>query len=456
MTKLRNWVKHLTLPQQLSAILLVTVSFFTVFIFVFLSGNIESFVNSEMLSVIRRNQQAAIANYKEYGTLLSGEEDQTIINVIYVDHHVDRQVGLSLLTPSVQQELSGYTLMYDELVSRTSDGQWFKLTSIDSETKIITMVSKPFQNSFKQMLLEVVYLTLLGMIIMFLLLIIWVGFIIHPLNQIRQYIEKIRKGEEATLMVDRGDEIGELATAVVEMNAELTRQEKVKQEMIQNISHDLKTPIATIKSYGESIKDGIYPYETLEKSVDVIIENANRLEKKVKGLLMLNRIDYLTYMSKEDDTVDMYDVVSKVILSTKQIRSDVTLKMNEKHATFKGSEEPWRVVIENLIENALRYAKSVIEITIDDDRVSVRNDGKPLDDHEMKHLFTPYEKGKEGQFGLGLSIVKKVVNSYGYKVDAENTEDGVIFTLHGDVRQKPRKQRERQNRRPRKEKGVSN
>ena len=48
--------------------------------------------------------------------------------------------------------------------------------------------------------------------------------------------------------------------------------------MIHNISHDLKTPIATIKSYGESIKDGIYPYDTLEKSVDVIIENADRLE----------------------------------------------------------------------------------------------------------------------------------------------------------------------------------
>ena len=62
------------------------------------------------------------------------------------------------------------------------------------------------------------------------------------------------------------------------MREELLKQEKTKEEMIHNISHDLKTPIATIKSYGESIKDGIYPYETLEKSVDVIIDNADRLE----------------------------------------------------------------------------------------------------------------------------------------------------------------------------------
>ena len=60
-----------------------------------------------------------------------------------------------------------------------------------------------------------------------------------------------------------------------------------------NVSHDLKTPIATIKSYGESIKDGVYPYDTLEKSVDVIIRNAERLEKKVYSLLYLNRVEYL-------------------------------------------------------------------------------------------------------------------------------------------------------------------
>ena len=64
------------------------------------------------------------------------------------------------------------------------------------------------------------------------------------------------------------------------MEYKLLKQEKTKEDMIHNISHDLKTPIATIKSYGESIKDGIYPYDTLEKSVDVIIENAERLEKK--------------------------------------------------------------------------------------------------------------------------------------------------------------------------------
>ena len=63
--------------------------------------------------------------------------------------------------------------------------------------------------------------------------------------------------------------LGEMATAIVKMNDELKKQDKAKEDMIHNIRMISKTPIATIKSYAESIKDGIYPYGTLESSVDV-------------------------------------------------------------------------------------------------------------------------------------------------------------------------------------------
>ncbi|MEI3147877.1 MAG: histidine kinase dimerization/phospho-acceptor domain-containing protein [Merdibacter sp.] len=90
--------------------------------------------------------------------------------------------------------------------------------------------------------------------------------------------------------------------------------------MIHNISHDLKTPIATIKSYGESIKDGIYPYETLEKSVDVIIENADRLEAKVHSLLYMNRVEYLISQDNNGAVTNMKDVVEKVLLNIAVIK----------------------------------------------------------------------------------------------------------------------------------------
>ena len=99
--------------------------------------------------------------------------------------------------------------------------------------------------------------------------------------------------------------------------------------MIQNISHDLKTPIATIKSYGESIKDGIYPYETLEKSVDVIIEHANRLEKKVKSLIILNKMDYLKDTVEEGNHLNMNKIIDKsIVISTRLFVQRLALSVN--------------------------------------------------------------------------------------------------------------------------------
>ena len=107
------------------------------------------------------------------------------------------------------------------------------------------------------------------------------------------------------------------------MREELRKQEKTKEDMIHNISHDLKTPIATIKSYGESIKDGIYPYGTLEKSVDVIIENADRLEQKVHSLLFMNRVEYLISQDAEGISSDMKEIVEKVVQANKVIKPEI-------------------------------------------------------------------------------------------------------------------------------------
>ena len=130
------------------------------------------------------------------------------------------------------------------------------------------------------MINSVVYITVIVVGFFFIILLMWVLTLLHPLNLIRNYIEKIKLGKMPSQKLNRKDEIGELADALVAMRDELRKQEKTKEEMIHNISHDLKTPIATIKSYGESIKDGIYPYETLEKSVDVIIEKCRSFGTK--------------------------------------------------------------------------------------------------------------------------------------------------------------------------------
>ena len=135
------------------------------------------------------------------------------------------------------------------------------------------------------------------------MMILWVLTLINPLKKIKNYIDNIKNRKNDELFIDREDEIGIVSQALVEMKEDLERQESIKEEMIHNISHDLKTPIALIQTYGQSVKDDIYPYGDKNSSMDIILENAERLEHKVKSFLYLNRLDYLQGENNELGTL---------------------------------------------------------------------------------------------------------------------------------------------------------
>ena len=354
----------------------------------------------------------------------------------------------------------GVTIYQNGLTSATHghmkiNGQEYcysvRLMNDGSSNVLMSYMDEEYAQGAKDMMINsILYITVMAFCFIFLILMLWVITLIHPLNQIRNYIEKIKAGKEATLKLNRKDEIGELADALVSMREELQKQEKTKEEMIHNISHDLKTPIATIKSYGESIKDGIYPYETLEKSVDVIIENADRLEAKVHSLLYMNRVEYLISQDNNGAVTNMKDVVEKVLLNIAVIKPDIRIVTELEEITFEGLEESWRVVVENILENAQRYAQSVITIHLNEQEgLTIANDGPSMDESRIETLFKPFEKGEGGRFGLGLSIVAKVVRANHYEVRGENTADGVIFRIY---REQPKKKPERRSR----QRGIKN
>jgi two-component system, OmpR family, sensor histidine kinase CssS len=436
--KFRGLLKEFSLTQQLFGIVFLFIVFFVSFFFMFLSWNIDGFVRSQMYGIIRRTQANIVYNYRlsvSTGVLYGGN-DPNIVHIIFTS---DGKMLASSNVDSLSEELINELKMNaqnQEINSRdyisVMDDQkiLYTVSRIDMTTAIASTISSSYRDEFKATLLNsVVNIMVIVVSVLFFLLMIWVAYLIHPLNQIRAYIEKIRRGEEADLKVDRKDEIGEVASALVAMQIEIKRSEQLKEEMIHNISHDLKTPIATIKSYGESIKDGVYPYETLEKSVDVIIEHANRLEKKVQSLLLLNRLGYLASEGVEVGEIDMIDVVSKAILSLKVVRPEIKIETTLQRVSFTGSLEPWRVVVENLLDNAIRYAKSKIVIELNENELSVFNDGPPMSGDRLSKLFKAYEKGSDGQFGLGLAIVHKVVTAYGFVPSASNVDHGVIFKI---------------------------
>lgn len=444
MKRFNEFIKQLSLTQQLFALIFCFVTFFALFFFVYLNGNVDQVLRGREYDMIKETQQSSVmlkensilANQNQYPVI---QNVQTIAFVIKGDKaYLSSDLGASeaewdkILSDIKTMNKKGVTEWNGFYSKAVNDkDSYYYITKVDDSQYLISRsVSSSFDKYKDELVSRVIYITVIVVGFFFIILMMWVITLIHPLNQIRNYIERVKQGKDAELHVNRKDEIGELAEALISMREELRKQEKTKEDMIHNISHDLKTPIATIKSYGESIKDGIYPYETLEKSVDVIIENADRLENKVHSLLFMNRVEYLISQDAEGISSDIKEIVEKVVQANKVIKPEIEFITDLEEVWFDGLAEPWRVAVENIVENALRYAKTKIEIHLNEsDGLTIANDGPCMDEDRIKVLFKPYEKGQGGKFGLGLSIVSKVVAANHYEVCGENTEDGVIFRI---------------------------
>lgn len=226
------------------------------------------------------------------------------------------------------------------------------------------------------------------------------------------------------------DELYTLDRAVQDMHLYLTEQEEYKNQMYQNISHDFKTPITVMKSYIEATEDGI---QTKDETLKVIKEQLKKLEIKVHSLLYLNKLNYLK--EERDILNEQYDVsliINAAVDKFKISRPDVefVLDVDKKSTIFRGSADMWEAIIDNILNNFIRYAKKKIKITVKNNKIILYNDGENIDENVLNNIFTPYEKGVKGIFGLGLSIVKKTLHFLHYDISIENVKNGVKFTIY--------------------------
>ncbi|MPM39196.1 hypothetical protein SDC9_85829 [bioreactor metagenome] len=241
MKKINNWIKELTLTQQLMSLILVFVAIFGTFLFVYLNGNINTFVRNQMFSMLQRTQVSIVYNYTRNpeNDILSYANDSNIGHAVYSHGRISYSNAFDLTDDAVLLEMKNNAVNQQETTKNyiyRNDNEseiLYSITVVDSNTRLISYVNSNYQNEFKKTLINsVINIIVLVVSILFFLLMIWVIYLIHSLNQIRQYINKLRKNEEVEINVDRKDEIGELASALVAMSNELKRQEQIKEELI--------------------------------------------------------------------------------------------------------------------------------------------------------------------------------------------------------------------------------
>lgn len=285
------------------------------------------------------------------------------------------------------------------------------------------------QNLFKRLALVTTAVFLLGWIPAILL----AKYLSRPLVSLEKKVNKLANYEwNEPIDVDREDEIGRLGKSIEWLRNQLINQKEMQQSFLQNISHELKTPVMVIRSYAQAISDGIYPKGDLDCSVKVIDEEAERLEKRIKNILYITKLDNIDLKGITMQDFSLDELIKDVVERLAWNRKDIDWQLELSPMNIKGDIEQWRVVIENLLDNQIRYANNtvLISLTHEEDKkalLKIWNDGPNIEAEVLETLFTRFNKGQKGQFGLGLAIVQRIVNMYKARVWAQNEEEGVSF-----------------------------
>ena len=282
----------------------------------------------------------------------------------------------------------------------------------------------------KDILFTIYPILFITLLIISALLVFWASNLALKIEHLKEKIDNLDNDDYVDnydYLVD--DELKVLSEAIDDMKLHLKKEEEYKNQMYQNISHDFKTPLTVIKSYIEAVDDGV---ESTETATKVIKEQINKLEIKVHSLLYLNKLNYIKDFNEyKNSQVDLSQILSSCVEKFKIQRPDIEFKIciMDKKTIFNGTSDMWETIIDNLLNNFMRYASKQIKITIKNGKINFYNDGPNINEDVLDDIFTPYTKGIKGQFGLGLSIVKKTITLLGYEIIVKNDKKGVNFMI---------------------------
>ncbi len=253
--------------------------------------------------------------------------------------------------------------------------------------------------------------------------------------------------------------ISALRTANNDLQRDLdrrNRQEEMRQDFLSNVTHELKTPIAIIRGYAEGMQDGIADDpESRDFYLDTIVDEADKMNVIVQKVLLLNQLEF------GDDTVSMerFDVIDMIrnYLGSASLLAEqdgVKVQFLQKDPVYVWGD-PFMIqeVFQNYYSNALHHVEArsengsepakVIdircEVSGDKARISVFNTGNPIPEDSLPHIWEKFYKVDKartrayGGSGVGLSIVKAIMDLHHRGYGAENYQNGVVFWFELDT-----------------------
>lgn len=270
-----------------------------------------------------------------------------------------------------------------------------------------------------------------------------------PIKQLKLASKNLTNGDfRARVKVyNKNDEIGELAETFNDMADSIEKSENMRRSFISDVSHELRTPMTTITGFVQGILDNTIPPDKREIYLNVVLDESKRLSKLISDLLDVSKLES-DEVSLELSTFNINELIRLSIISFEN-------KFNEKNLTVNAmfeseieevvaEKDSIKRVITNLLDNAIKfsYHKGIIDISTkrkgNKVYISIKNEGEGISKDDKKTIFERFYKVDKSRsqnktgVGLGLYIVKRIINKHGEKIWIESEEGKFaefIFTL---------------------------
>lgn len=300
--------------------------------------------------------------------------------------------------------------------------------------------SEPSGTMILIMLLIVSYIMVAVMVSRFV-----VRHLLTPLNELSEAMKKIAKGElDFTVKYRNSDEMGEFCASFDSMRMQLkeslkkqTLLEKSRKELIASISHDLRTPISSIRGYVEGLEDGIvHDKERFNRYIAVIKNKTESLDNQIESLFQFSQLELNNSMFKlcKRNSAELLEAILnpyELEFANYDIRLEIVRPFPK--VEVLANESSLSQVFDNLIANAKRYANDNGVITIQTNAkeqsltVSISDNGIGISPEDLPHVFEHFYRAEKsrsryyGGAGLGLAICKRIIESHGGQIWVESS-----------------------------------
>ena len=291
----------------------------------------------------------------------------------------------------------------------------------------------------------------IGLLIFTILVDRWIN---TPIRKVADFAKNIKDGNfENRIKIKSSDEIGELAKNMNQLAetieadiSNMKKMEDVRTEFLSNVTHELKTPIASIVGYLETLKDGALKDKDVNKTfIKRSLKNAKRLEALVTDLVDISRIE-TGEMEIQLEKVNIQPILEEVVNDARQrnrnLELDIKLSLgDQKEIVVYGNSDRLRQVFDNLVSNAIRYTEigNVIisaEITDTEVEFTVSDTGMGMDSESKERIFERFfrtddaRKIVRGGTGLGLAICKHIIEAHNSSLSVDSIEkEGSTFAF---------------------------